>query len=217
MSKFNTYAKRLDTIAKEAFKEYREKEAAYKKAEQRAKEYPQRGGAVNAEYAAKAARAQADLYEARAAFEAARRTFLEKPGASIKAVRSELVAAVNDAFSVDPKQLDGNTLELLKSGIMDSGEYAKLLSEAAAAGNATMVRLIGKYANDAAAEVADKYGMNDRRAAELRAVSYQSRAYTGSVYVDNYDVITDIFNRCTNNPALIDKWDDLTREMVENF
>ena len=48
-------------------------------------------------------------------------------------------------------------------------------------------------------------------------MTYQSRAYTGSTYLANFDTVTDVFNRCTRNPALIDKWGDLTGEMVEQF
>ena len=77
MSKFNSYAKKLDEQARAAFKAYRDAEAAYKKAEQKAREYPQRNGMVNADYAAKSARAQADFLEAKQAYETARRTFRE--------------------------------------------------------------------------------------------------------------------------------------------
>lgn len=53
MSKFNSYAKKLDEQARAAFKAYRDAEAAYKKAEQKAREYPQRNGMVNADLCSK--------------------------------------------------------------------------------------------------------------------------------------------------------------------
>ena len=75
MSKFNSYARKLDEQAKAAFAEYREAEAAYKKADIERSRYPQKAGYVTPEYAAKSARAQADFLEARQAFETARRKF----------------------------------------------------------------------------------------------------------------------------------------------
>lgn len=216
MSKFNSYARKVNDIATAAFEEYRKAEAGYKKAEAKAKEYPQRTGA-SPEYMAKAARAQADYLEAKAAYDTARRNFGAAEERAIKELRGELETAVNDAYSVDPAQLDTATLELLKSGILNASEYAKLMSAAQAAGNATMVRLVGKYAKDAADDMADRYGQGDQKAKELRAVSYQSSAYTGSTYLANFDTVTDIFNRCTRNPGLIDKWGELTGDMVEQF
>ena len=132
-------------------------------------------------------------------------------------MRGELAAEIESAYSVDPAQLDNNTLELLKSGILSGSEYAKLLNAAQAAGNPTMVRLIGKYAQDAADAAATKYGQSDRAAAELRAVAYQSKANTGSAHLEAFDYLADVYRRCTNNPAMIGHWDELTAEAVQNF
>lgn len=216
MSKFNSYAKKVDEVAKAAFEAYRKAEQAYKKAEEKAREYPQRGGMVDAEYAAKSARAQADFLEAKAAFEAARRTFRDS-GAQFNAMRSELAQALNDAYSVDPAALDSNTLELLKSGILNGSEYAKLLNEAKAANNPTMVRMIGKYAGDAAAARGEKYGQNDNDARAMRLAEYESRNFTGGDRLQAFDNMVDLYNRCTNNPAMIDHWGEFTAETVENF
>ena len=129
MSKFNHYVKKVDEIAKAAFEEYRKAEAAYKKAEQQRNEYPQRQGMVNAEYAAKSARAQADYLEAKAAFDAAKRAFASHTS-EIQAMRKDLAADLEKEYSVNPAALDSNTLELIKSGIMNAGEYMRLLKEA---------------------------------------------------------------------------------------
>ena len=216
MSKFNSYAKRLDEQAKAAFKAYRDAEAAYKKAEAKAKEYPQRNGFVNADYAAKCARAQADFLEAKQAYETARRTFRDSD-TQFNAMRKELAAAIDDAYSADPAQLDSNTLELLKSGILTGSEYTKLLEQAKAASNATMVRMIGKYAGDAAKARGESHGMNDREAQALRVAEYNSRSYTGGDRLQAFDNMVELYHRCTNNPAMIDHWDEFTAETVENF
>lgn len=216
MSRFNSYARKADEIAKTAFEEYRKTEAAYRKAEETAKQYPPRHGVVDAQYAAKSARAQADFLEAKEAYRKAKSVFAEHE-TEFKAIRSELAAEIESAYSVDPAQLDNNTLELLKSGILTGSEYAKLLNAAQAAGNPTMVRLIGKYAQDAADAAAAKYGQSDRAAAELRAIAYQSKTNTGSAHLDAFDYMADVFHRCTNNPGMIDHWDELTAQAVQNF
>ena len=216
MSKFNSYAKKLDEQARAAFKAYRDAEAAYKKAEQKAREYPQRNGLVNADYAAKSARAQADFLEAKQAYETARRTFRESD-TQFNAMRRELAAAIDDAYSADPAQLDTATLELLKSGILTGSEYAKLLEQAKAASNPTMVRMIGRYAGEAAKARGESHGMNDREATALRMAEYNSRSYTGGDRLQAFDNMVELYHRCTNNPAMIDHWDEFTAETVENF
>jgi hypothetical protein len=216
MSKFNSYAKKLDEQARAAFKAYRDAEAAYKKAEQKAREYPQRNGMVNADYAAKSARAQADFLEAKQAYETARRTFRESD-TQFNAMRRELAAAIDDAYSADPAQLDTATLELLKSGILTGSEYAKLLEQAKAASNPTMVRMIGRYAGEAAKARGESHGMNDREATALRMAEYNSRSYTGGDRLQAFDNMVELYHRCTNNPAMIDHWDRFTAETVEKF
>lgn len=216
MSKFNSYAKKVDEMAKAAFEAYRKAETAYKKAEEKARQYPQRNGFVDAEYAAKSARAQADFLEAKAAFETARRTFRDSD-TQFNGMRKELAAAIDDAYSVDPAQLDTATLELLKSGILKGSEYTKLLNEAKAASNPTMVRMIGKYAGDAAKARGESHGMNDSEATAMRYAEYDSRNYTGGDRLQAFDNMVELYHRCTNNPAMIDHWDEFTAETVENF
>ena len=216
MSKFNNYAKKLDEQARAAFKAYRDAEAAYKKAEQRAKEYPQRNGFVDAQYAAKSARAQADFLEAKQAYDTARRAFRDSDR-QFDGMRRELAAAIDDAYSADPAQLDTATLELLKSGILNAGEYAKLLEQAKAASNPTMVRMIGRYAGEAAKARGESHGMNDREAQALRVAEYNSRSYTGGDRLQAFDNMVELYHRCTNNPGMIDHWDEFTAETVENF
>ena len=96
MGKFNNYAKRMNEIANAAFSEYREKEAAVKSAESRYNAYPRRNGADPA-YMAKSARAEADLAEARNAFDQMRRHLFDDKRREIAAVRAELEKAVFDA------------------------------------------------------------------------------------------------------------------------
>ena len=216
MSKFNSYARKVNDIATAAFEAYRKAEAAYKKAEEQARQYPQRHGMVDAQYAAKSARAQADFLEAKEAMKAAKRDF-EGHKSEIAALRKELIAELDDHYAADPAALDSATLELLKSGILKGNEYTKLLEQAKAANNPTMVRMIGKYAGEAAKERGNKYGQNDPDARAMRLAEGNSRTFTGGDRLEAFDNMVFIYNRCTNNPQLIDHWAEFTADTVENF
>jgi len=215
MSKFSSYAHKVNEIAQTAFAEYREAETRLKNAEAKAREYPQRHGAVDYEYAAKSARAQADLIEARGALHRAQMKMNDGMSA-ISAVRQELAAALDAEYSADPSALDSNTLELLKSGILTAAEFAKLMSSAAEAGNLTMMRVIGKY-TDAAADEAEKNGWGAQKAAEFRAVAYQGKTDAVGEKLDSFDVLVEAYQRTASNTGMISRWAELTGPIIENF
>lgn len=66
---------------------------------------------------------------------------------------ADLRAAVAADNAVNPADVDGATMELLKSGVCRGGDFEALARRFA--GNATMSRLIGKFASDAAQNAAD--------------------------------------------------------------
>ena len=211
MSRFNSYAKRMNEIANAAFAEYREKEAAVKSAESRYNAYPRRNGADPA-YMAKSARAEADLAEARNAFDQMRRHLFDDKRREIAAVREELEKAVFDAFAADPKSVDSNTLALMNSGILTAAEYNRLIDASTAAGNHTMVRLLAQSAKDRA----DKVNDSDT-AREYRLVAQKGKGMDGRQYLEAFDYMGDVFNRCERNFSLAGKWGELTADVVENF
>lgn len=211
MSKFNNYAKKLNEIANGTFEEYRRAEAAVKSAESRHNAYPRRNGADPA-YMAKSARAEADLAEARNAFDQMRRHLFDDKRREIAAVRAELEKAVFDAFAADPKSVDGNTLALMNSGIMTADEYSRLIDSAIASGNFTMTRLLAKSAADMAEKVTDS-----DVARSYRLVSHKGKGMDGREYLQAFDFLTDTFNRCERNFALSTKWDELTSPVVDSF
>lgn len=211
MSRFNSYAKRMNEIANAAFAEYREKEAAVKSAESRYNAYPRRNGADPA-YLAKSARAEADLAEARNAFDQMRRHLFDDKRREIAAVRAELEKAVFDAFAADPKSVDSNTLALMNSGILTAAEYNRLIDASTAAGNHTMVRLLAQSAKDRA----DKVNDSDT-AREYRLVAQKGKGANGREFLEAFDYMGDVFNRCERNFSLAGKWDELTADVVENF
>ena len=211
MSRFNSYAKRMNEIANAAFAEYREKEAAVKSAESRYNAYPRRNGADPA-YMAKSARAEADLAEARNAFDQMRRHLFDDKRREIAAVREELEKAVFDAFAADPKSVDSNTLALMNSGILTAAEYNRLIDASTAAGNHTMVRLLAQSAKDRA----DKVNDSDT-AREYRLVAQKGKGANGREFLEAFDYMGDVFNRCERNFSLAGKWGELTADVVENF
>ena len=211
MSKFNNYAKRMNEIANAAFAEYREKEAAVKSAESRYNAYPRRNGADPA-YMAKSARAEADLAEARSAFEQVRRHLFDDKRREINAIRAELVTALGNEYAADPSKVDMNTLALMNSGILIAAEYNRLIDSANAAGNHTMVRLLAQSAKDRADKVNDS-----NTAREYRLVAQRGKGANGQQYLEAFDYMTDTFNRCERNFSLTKKWDELTAPVVENF
>ena len=211
MSKFNGYARKVNEIANAAFAEYREKEAAVKSAESRCNAYPRRNGADPA-YMAKSARAEADLAEARNAFDQMRRHLFDDKRKEIAAVRAELEKAVFDAFAADPKSVDSNTLALMNSGILTAAEYNRLIDASTAAGNHTMVRLLAQSAKDRA----DKVNDSDT-AREYRLVAQKGKGANGREFLEAFDYMGDVFNRCERNFSLAGKWGELTADVVENF
>ena len=211
MSKFNNYAKKLNEIANATFEEYRRAEAAVKSAESKYKEYPRRNGADPA-YMAKSARAEADLAEARSAFEQVRRHLFDDKRREIAAVRAELVTALGNEYAADPKAVDMNTLALMNSGILTAAEYNRLIDASTAAGNHTMVRLLAQSAKDRA----DKVNDSDT-AREYRLVAQKGKGMDGRQYLEAFDYMGDVFNRCERNFSLAGKWAELTSPVVERF
>ena len=211
MSRFNSYAKRMNEIANATFEEYRRAEAAVKSAESRYNAYPRRNGADPA-YMAKSARAEADLAEARNAFEQVRRHLFDDKRREIAAVRAELEKALGDEYAADPSTVDMNTLALMNSGILTAAEYNRLIDASTAAGNHTMVRLLAQSAKDRA----DKVNDSDT-AREYRLVAQKGKGANGREFLEAFDYMGDVFNRCERNFSLAGKWDELTADVVENF
>ena len=211
MSEFNHFIRQINDIAAEAFKEYTAVETAYKNAESKKNAFPRRNG-LGYEYDAKCARYAADYAEAAAALDKFRRDGFYGYRKRMDEVRKELVAAVDSHFTADPAALDMATLELLKSGILKPAEYNRLMDKAINDSNHTMARMIGQYAKAAAENAGDR-----DTATALRSVSYKSNGMNGSNYVEAFDFVTGLYDRCSRNPALYSKWAELAGEVIEKF
>lgn len=212
MSKFNNYARELNTIATEAFKSYTEAEQRLKAATDAMSKYNRFGGNIPQGLAAEHARAKADYLEAKDAYTAAKKGLSASDNEQVKTLRKNLMAAIEAENMADPAQLDTATLELLKSGILSANEYAHLMSEAKKSSNNTMVRLIGKYAGEAAERATDPM-----QAASLRGITYDSKSAGYADRVQAFDNMLDVMNRAANNPAMVSCWEELTADIVEKF
>lgn len=208
MSKFNSYAKRLNEAAKEAFEKYQKAEQVYKAAEQERIRLPWNATQEQKTLAeARLIDARNDLKKAQEAFSAGRSV--------MDGARKELVKDLERTYTANPEDIDTNTMELLKSGILTPGEYVKLANGAISSGNNTMLRLIGSYAEKYGNENREALSLDERGA--LYGVSSRAKGSTGAAELSNYDTLVNIFDRCANNPSIINRWDELTGKMIENF
>lgn len=211
MSKFNHYIRQINDIAAEAFDEYNAAKNAVDAAESKRNAYPRKNG-MGYEYAAKSARFEAEYQEAKATLEAFKRNGFYNHRKRMDEVRKDFVEDVGNYFSADPAAIDMATVELMKSGILTAGEYNRLMDRAISEDNHTMARLIGQHAKAAA----ENAGSTDE-AANLRAIAYKSNGMNGSNYVEAFDFVTGLYDRCSRNPALYSKWGELAGEVIEKF
>lgn len=206
MGNFSEFVERADALAAETFDEYRVTKRRFEAAEKQRAATPVKSGLVSAEYAARAARAEADFLTAKEKFEAVKRGLPEK-SRQLSAIREDFVAAVNDHFAADPSKLDKETLALLDSGILKPHEYERLMDRAEKDGNYTTMRIIASKA----AEMADKAPTREGEAT-LKAVAMRGRNADGADYIRAFDnCVVSLFERCLRNPSLYSSWDMLMK------
>lgn len=210
MGNFSEYVERADALADETFTEYTVTKRRFEAAERKRAETPVKHGLVSAEYAVRAAKAEADYLEAREKYETVKRGLPEK-SSQMAAIRADFVAAVASHFAADPAKLDKATLALLESGILKPGEYERLMASAEKDENFTMIRLIAAKA----AEVADKAPTREGEAI-LKAVAMRGRNADGADYIRAFDVgVASLFERCLKNPSLYSSWDMLMQSVKD--
>ena len=211
MSQFNSFVQEVNDIAQASFEKIQDAEKAYKAAESKRNATPFKKG-LGYEYEAKAARAEAIYREAKADYDKLSRALPDQTRAEVAKVRAKLETAVNAFYTADPKAIDGNTMELLRSGILKPAEYATLFENANQANNATMCRLIAKAAADAAESAKD-----DDVARQFRHTANRGRDVTGKPYMDAFDSMAAALDRSLRRTYLIPKWDEMTANIRENF
>ena len=212
MSKYNSYAKRVNDIARGAFAEYNTALEAFNTAKKAYTSHPYVGmttGAISAENAASLARAKADYLMAQTVLDAAKNK-LQSGKESIRGIQREFVDALEKDVRIDPSKLDMGTLEILKSGIVRPEEYSKLIADNA--NNPTMIRMIASYAKKDSENVIEK----SAKFTLLRAIE-ESKNASGDAYRESFDNLCGTYDHCANNPLMIGHWEEFTAETVENF
>ena len=137
-------------------------------------------------------------------------------------LRGALASEVQASKCVDPTAVDAAGVELMKSGIMTADDYFTLAAKYD--GNTTMLRLLSKYAADAAA---DEDNRKDRAA--LITLSRDCANGTGTT-LRAWDDLMNVANYCSGRGgsgnrritpgvtlSMGEKWEQLSGEIVENF
>ena len=215
MSKYNSFVRRVDEIARKHFAEYAEALQQFNQAKAAYDAHPYRGhthGIIDAESAASLASAQAEHLKAKARLDAAKSALLSSKQA-VRNVQREFRIELEKDVRIDPAALDMAALEVLKSGIMRPEEYGKMLSDYT--NNPTMARMIGSYAKQAAAQMNKPEDADARRF--LHAAVEQSKKADGSELIEGFDNLCTLYDRFANNPLMIPHWEEFTAGTVEGF
>jgi hypothetical protein len=222
MSKYNQYAKRLDEAFRSARDEYAAAYNALAKAEQAKNDV---GGwrpeKVIGEHAAKEARATAELFDAKTAFDSVRSRVWDSFNAQRAEIRAELAAEIKRDNMASPDAIDNNGLELLKSGILTPDELEALAVKYDT--NPTMLRMVGKFAAEALKATADT-----QERAKLYAVTEAAKNGQNAT-LRAFDTLSTVADTCSGirsngklsepgyTVAIGAKWEELSGEAVANF
>lgn len=224
MSKYNQYAKRLDTAFKTAREEYKEalnKLQAAQKANTDAQAW--RAETYRGENDLRRQRARAQLLEAEHTFKAAESRVWAEFDRQKEEIRRDLESEVRATSTVDPDAIDTNALELLKSGILTADDVFSLVDKYDS--NITMLRLISKTAK----ELADDKNTDTATRGQLYMLCSRIRNGRNST-MRNFDDLVEISNYCSgrgggglhratpaHTVAMAGKWEELSGNTVENF
>ena len=222
MSKFNIYARRLDEAFKEARSEYNTAFCALQEAQQGSRDANAwRPGDSAEEKQVRTARAALKLHDAEAAFNEVSARVWDNFKTTRRTIRAELDQEVRAANIANPDAIDNNALELLKTGVLSPDDYAAFMERFDS--NATMLKLIGRYAAEAA-----KTTDSRKQAAALNAIALDCQSGEGAV-MRAFDDLCKVSDYCRGErhdgdkfrpeftAIMSEKWDDLAGEAVESF
>ena len=214
MSEFNHFAKDLDAAFKAARDEYA---AAYNAVEQARKAMQDAGPD-----ALKRQIATLQLQEAENKMRTEPARIWAAFDAKAADLRRALEKEVQASKCVDPTAVDSAGVELMKSGILTADDYYSLAEKYD--GNVTMLRLLSKYAADAATDADNR---KDRVA--LTVLSQDCAKGTGKI-LKEWDNMMTVANYCSGRGgsgnrrptpgvtlSMGEWWEQLSGEIVENF
>lgn len=201
MTKYSCYATMLDRAFKDARKNYTDAAGKYLAA---VKEHK----AANEWFAEKFVgeresrrlRAKAALAFERDRFKRDCRRIWAEFDDEVSRIRGELVNVIQADKIASPSEVDVAAIELMKSGALDSSDFAELASKFAA--NGTMTKLIAKFAVDASDSA--KMRGNGAEAAMLMAVSTNAKNGYSRV-LQKWDELSAVAVRCSGRGPHGDK------------
>lgn len=217
MSKYNSYARRLDSAFREAREEYtkrynklvRAKEELETKGKYQPGEAEHNWKCRKAEYEAKFAAANADVKncDSWAAFKK-----------EAESLRESLNREIVGDGCADPGALDVNALELMKAGILTVEDFENFAVKYDT--NPTMLKLISKFAGEKA-KTTEKLNERERLMnVERITAEGKSEKMTQFENMIEASMIYGGLTRSNNTPDFIvmmsSKWDELARA-IENF
>lgn len=158
----------------------------------------------------KAAAARLEWREAEKAFAAEREHLQAQLNEALDKVRADVSAEASKAQLMNPADVDAAALAIMQSGAMGAADYRAFMEKYSS--NATMTRLLARYAEMAADSMED-----DKAKAQLFAVSHDAAA---SLTADtkNCDNLVYVAKKLSGQSGqgreltltLADKWEELT-------
>lgn len=223
MSKYNTYARQLNTAFRSARDEYAKSYAELQAAQQANEDagaWRPDDDAANKQL--RVATTALELNKAEAAFKITETKVWPEFDARCKALRKELEKDVQKDGLANPDAIDANTVELLKAGVLTVEDYYSLAERYE--GNSTMLRLLGKYALDESIASGDI-----KEAAALRMLSDNCKNGAGAV-LRAWNELEGLASYCSGrggnrnaatSPDMVVSmgkwWEELAGQVIENF
>lgn len=223
MSKYNTYARQLDTAFRSARDEYAKSYAELQAAQQANEDagaWRPDDDAANKQL--RVATTALELNKADAAFKITETKVWPEFDARCKELRKELEKDVQKDGLANPDAIDANTVELLKAGVLTVEDYYSLAERYE--GNSTMLRLLGKYALDESIASGDI-----KEAAALRMLSDNCKNGAGAV-LRAWNELEGLASYCSGrggnrnaatSPDMVVSmgkwWEELAGQAIENF
>lgn len=223
MSKYNTYARQLDTAFRSARDEYAKSYAELQAAQQANEDagaWRPDDDAANKQL--RVATTALELNKAEAAFKITETKVWPEFDARSKELRKELEKDVQKDGLANPDEIDANTVELLKAGVLTVEDYYSLAERYE--GNSTMLRLLGKYALDESIASGDI-----KEAAALRMLSDNCKNGAGAV-LRAWNELEGLASYCSGrggnrnaatSPDMVVSmgkwWEELAGQAIENF
>ena len=223
MTKYNVYAKQLDAAFRTARDEYAKSYAELQAAQQANEDagaWRPDDDAANKQL--RVATTALELNKAEAAFKITETKVWPEFDAKCKELRKELEKDVQKDGLANPDAIDANTVELLKAGVLTVEDYYSLAERYE--GNSTMLRLLGKYAQDESIASGDI-----KEAAALRMLSDNCKNGAGAV-LRAWNELEGLASYCSGrggnrnaatSPDMVVSmgkwWEELAGQAIENF